>query len=178
MVTVKQITEIRPKISDEFNVADFHPQTKAIARAYELGKELHAGQQRLSGEPYFETHCVWVAGFLDKLVDDEAWTIAGLLHDSVEDQGEPPERLNEAFPGALGEKVAYIVDGVTKISNPRDGKSREIETLRKIAQFRDPGVFLVKLADKSHNLLTLGHMPEPKARQKAAEAIRAYEIGR
>lgn len=174
MVTVKQITEIRPKISDEFNVAEFHPRTEAIAQAYELGKELHAGQQRLSGEPYFETHCVWVAGFLDKLVDDEAWTIAGLLHDCVEDQGEPLERLKEEFPGALGEKVAYIVDGVTKISNPRDGKSREIETLRKIAQFRDPGVFLVKLADKSHNLITLGHMPEPKARQKAVEAIRAY----
>lgn len=174
MVTVKHISEIRPKISEEFDLGEFHPRTDAIARAFALGMELHAGQQRLSGEPYFETHCVWVGGFIDRLVDNEAWTIAGLLHDCVEDQGESLERLKAEFPGSLGEKVAYIVDGVTKISNPRDGKSREIETLRKIAQFRDPGVFLVKLADKSHNLLTLGHMPEQKARQKAVEAIRAY----
>ena len=174
MVTVKQITEIRPRISSEFSLTEFHPRTDAIARAYEMGKEIHAGQQRMSGEPYFETHCVWVGGFLDRLVEKEAWTIAGLLHDTVEDQGGTLDRIKTAFPGSLGEEVAYIVDGVTKISNPRDTRSREIETLRKIAQFRDPGVFLVKLADKSHNLLTLRHMPEQKARQKATEAIRAY----
>ncbi len=174
MVTVKQITEIRPRISSEFDLEGFQPRTEAIAKAYQIGKEMHAGQQRMSGEPYFETHCVWVAGFLDRLVGNEAWTIAALLHDSVEDRGESLERIKAAFPGGLGEQVAYIVDGVTKISNPRDGRSREIETLRKIAQFRDPGVFLVKLADKSHNLLTLRHMPEQKARQKATEAIRAY----
>lgn len=174
MVTVKQITEIRPLISAEFNLEEFHPRTDAIAKAYQMGQEIHAGQQRMSGEPYFETHCVWVAGFLDRLVKNETWTIAALLHDSVEDRGGSLERIKAAFPGGLGEEVAFIVDGVTKISTPRDGRSREIETLRKIAQFRDPGVFLVKLADKSHNLLTLRHMPEQKARQKATEAIRAY----
>lgn len=174
MVTVKKITETRPRISSEFDMGEFQPRTEAIAKAYRIGQEMHAGQQRMSGEPYFETHCVWVAGFLDSLVENEAWTIAALLHDAVEDRGESLDRIKAAFPGALGEEVAYIVDGVTKISNPRDGRSREIETLRKIAQFRDPGVFLVKLADKSHNLLTLRHMPESKARQKATEAIRAY----
>lgn len=174
MVTVKKITETRPRICSEFDMGEFQPRTEAIAKAYRIGQEMHAGQQRMSGEPYFETHCVWVAGFLDRLVENEAWTIAALLHDAVEDRGESLDRIKTAFPGALGEEVAYIVDGVTKISNPRDGRSREIETLRKIAQFRDPGVFLVKLADKSHNLLTLRHMPEPKARQKATEAIRAY----
>jgi len=173
-VTIKQISEIRPRIGGEFDPGDFRPRTETIARAYDLGRELHNGQLRMSGEPYFETHCAWVGGFLDKLVENEAWTIAGLLHDAVEDQGESLERIKNAFPGTLGEEVAFIVDGVTKISNPRDGRSREIETLRKIAQFRDPGVFLVKLADKSHNLITLGHMPEHKRRQKASEAIRAY----
>lgn len=174
MVSVKKITETRPRISSEFDMGEFQPRTEAIAKAYRIGQEMHAGQQRMSGEPYFETHCVWVAGFLDSLVENEAWTIAALLHDAVEDRGESLDRIKTAFPGALGEEVAYIVDGVTKISNPRDGRSREIETLRKIAQFRDPGVFLVKLADKSHNLLTLQHMPESKAHQKATEAIRAY----
>ena len=174
MVTVKHILEIRPRISAEFDPGVFHPRTEAIAHAYELGRELHDGQVRYSGESYFETHCAWVGGFIDKLVGNEAWTIAGLLHDTVEDQGETLDRIKAEFPGPLGEEVAFIVDGVTKISNPRDGRSREIETLRKIAQFRDPGVFLVKLADKSHNLMTLGHMPENKRRLKAAEAIRAY----
>lgn len=174
MVEIRPITEIRPKISSEFDLGEFVPRTEAIAHAYRLGKQLHGGQLRMSGEPYFDTHCVWVGGFLDKLVQNEAWTIAGLLHDSVEDRGESLEKIKSAFPGMLGEEVAFIVDGVTKISNPRDGRSREIETLRKIAQFRDPGVFLVKLADKSHNLMTLEHMPVEKGRQKATEAIRAY----
>lgn len=174
MARVNSIQNTRPGIENEFNPGVFIPRTEAIARAYELGKALHKGQLRMSGEPYFETHCVWVAGLLDRLIGNEPWTIAGLLHDAIEDQGEDLERIKQYFPGPLGEEVAYIVDGVTKISNPRDGRSREIETLRKIAQFRNPGVFLVKLADKSHNLLTLGHMPEAKRKQKANEAIRAY----
>lgn len=174
MVIINKIREIRPRLEDEFHPQPFVARTPAIAEAYRWGRELHDGQTRMSGEPYFDTHCVWVAGFLDRLVGNEAWTIAALLHDSIEDQGESLEQIKAKFPGKLGEEVAYIVDGVTKISNPRDGRSREIETLRKIAQFRDPGVFLVKLADKSHNVLTLKHMPEQKRRQKATEAIRAY----
>jgi (p)ppGpp synthase/HD superfamily hydrolase len=173
-VTVERVDIIRPKMSDEFAPGVFQPRTEAIHEAYRWGQALHAGQKRLSGEPYFETHCAWVAGFLDQLVGNEAWTIAGLLHDSVEDIGESLTKIRERFPGTLGEEVAQIVDGVTKISNPRDGRSREIETLRKIAMFRDPGVFIVKLADKSHNLMTLEHMKEPKRTQKAIEAIRAY----
>lgn len=70
--------------------------------------------------------------------------------------------------------MAFLVDGVTKMSNPREGQSRELETLRKIARFRDPGVFLIKLADKSHNIKTLEFMSPQKQRQKATEAIRAY----
>jgi (p)ppGpp synthase/HD superfamily hydrolase len=175
MVNVEYVSEIRPKIADEFNLTgDFKPRTSAIAKAYDLGKELHRGQVRMSGEPYFETHCVWIADFIDRLVQDEAWTIAALLHDAVEDQGESLEQIQSHFPGLLGRHVAYLVDGVTKMSNPRDGRSRELETLRKIARFRDPGVFLIKLADKSHNIMTLEHMPPQKQQQKATEAIRAY----
>ncbi len=152
----------------------FVARTAAIAEAYRWGQEVHSGQTRMSGEPYFETHCGWVASFLDNLIGNEAWTIAGLLHDSIEDKGGSLEEIKARFPGALGEEVAYIVDGVTKLSNPRDGRSRELETLRKIAMFRDPGVFLVKLADKSHNVMTLEHMQAGKRAKKAEEAIRAY----
>lgn len=175
MVEVEFVREIRPKIVGDFNIqGDFQPRTPAIAQAYELGKQLHAGQKRMSGEPYFETHCVWIASFIDRLVQNEAWTIAALLHDVVEDQGESLEAIQKEFPGALGKHIAYLVDGVTKMSNPRDGRSRELETLRKIARFRDPGVFLIKLADKSHNIMTLDFMPPEKQYQKATEAIRAY----
>jgi (p)ppGpp synthase/HD superfamily hydrolase len=174
MVRVEYINEIRPSFEKEFNPGVFTARTEAIEEAYQWGKELHNGQVRLSGEPYFETHCVWVASFIDQLVKNEAWTIAALLHDSVEDQDSDISQIRYHFPGKLGEEVAYIVDGVTKISNPRDGSSRDLETLRKIARFRDPGVFLVKLADKSHNVKTLDHMPIQKRIKKANEAIRAY----
>ncbi len=175
MVEVEFVREIRPQIVDDFNIkGEFQPRTPAIAKAYELGKKLHKGQLRLSGEPYFETHCVWIASFIDHLVHNEAWTIAALLHDVVEDQGETLEAIQREFPGILGKHVAYLVNGVTKMSNPRGGRSRELETLRKIARFRDPGVFLIKLADKSHNIMTLEYMSPEKQLQKATEAIRAY----
>jgi (p)ppGpp synthase/HD superfamily hydrolase len=175
MVEVEFVREIRPNLVDDFDIQEpFEARTPAIAKAYDLGKRLHKGQLRLSGEPYFETHCVWIASFIDRLVQNEAWTIAALLHDAVEDQGESLEAIQQEFPGLLGKHVAYLVDGVTKMSNPRDGRSRELETLRKIARFRDPGVFLVKLADKSHNIKTLEYMSPEKQFQKATEAIRAY----
>ena len=174
MVRIETVKEIRPSFDAEFSPGEFVPRTPAIADAYEWGKELHHGQFRMSGEPYFETHCAWVAGLIDQLAGVEAWTIAALLHDSVEDQEGSFDAIRNRFPGMLGMEVAHIVDGVTKISNPRDGSSRDLETLRKIARFRDPGVFLVKLADKSHNVKTLEHMSEEKRIAKASEAIRAY----
>jgi GTP diphosphokinase / guanosine-3',5'-bis(diphosphate) 3'-diphosphatase len=175
MVEVEFVHEIRPQILDEFHFSgNFQPRTAEIARAYELGRQFHKGQLRLSGEPYFETHCAWIAQFIDRLVQNEAWTIAALLHDAVEDQDGSLAEIQDYFPGLLGKHVAYLVDGVTKMSNPRGGRSRELETLRKIARFRDPGVFLIKLADKSHNIMTLDYMSPQKQRQKASEAIRAY----
>jgi (p)ppGpp synthase/HD superfamily hydrolase len=174
MVHVENVSEIRPLITDEFHVDTFVPRTEALQRAYDWGKCVHAGQLRLSGEPYFETHCSWVAAFVDKLVQKESWTIAALLHDTVEDQGGSLDEIRAVFPGELGVEVAHIIDGLTKISNPRDGSSREMETLRKIAMFRDPAVFVVKLADKSHNLMTLQYQPPAKQWAKANEAIRAY----
>ncbi len=174
MVIVQSIHETRPLLADEFHPGTFTPRTPAIEDAFAWGQELHAGQKRLSGEPYFLTHCAWVGGFIDNLVGNEAWTIAALLHDAVEDKGATLDDVRQRFPGPLGQEVAHIVDGVTKMSVPKDGRSREMETLRKIAMSRDPAVYLVKLADKSHNLLTLQYMTQAKAAQKAAEAVRAY----
>lgn len=174
MVKIEKVNEIRPRLSDDFQPGHFTPRTDAIAEGYRWGRELHGDQKRLNGESYFDTHCAWVGAYLDQLVGDEAWTISGLLHDAVEDIGLSLDEIRRRFPGPLGEEIAQIVDGVTKISSPPEGFSREIETLRKIAIFRNPGVFIVKLADKSHNLMTLQYMQEPRRTQKAIEAIRAY----
>jgi GTP diphosphokinase / guanosine-3',5'-bis(diphosphate) 3'-diphosphatase len=174
MVTIDWIKELRPRVVREYDASQFVPRTEMICNAYNWGQELHDGHKRLSGEPYFETHCVWVAGFLDTLVQNETYTIAGLLHDSVEDRQGTLESIRNRFPGKLGEDVAHIVDGVTKLGSPPEGQSREIEALRKLVIFRDPGVFLVKLADKTHNMLTLQYMSAEKRQKKATEAIRAY----
>jgi guanosine-3',5'-bis(diphosphate) 3'-pyrophosphohydrolase len=168
MVSIETIQEIRPRLTSEFGFIEFQPRTPAMLEAYQWGIELHTGQKRMSGEPYFETHCAWVASFLDRLVGNEAWTIAGLLHDSVEDKGISLNDIRARFPGALGEDIAYIVNGVTKLSTPQEGRSRELETLRKIAKFRDPAVYLVKLADKSHNLLTLEFMTPERLKRLSA----------
>lgn len=173
-VNIEWVKELRPKsiVPDDRN--RFLTRTPSIQKAAEWGMEKHKGHKRLNGDPYFETHCVWVAGLLDQLVHEEAYTIAGLLHDSVEDRNGTLDEIRQLFPGMLGEKVAFLVDGVTKLGSPPDGQSRELVALRKLAKFRDPGVFLVKLADKTHNLLTLEYMPEAKRQKKAVEAIRAY----
>jgi len=174
VVKIEKVKEIRPQLSEDFQAGNFIARTSAIAEGYRWGRELHGDQKRMNGEPYFDTHCAWVGAYLDRLVGDEAWTISGLLHDAVEDIGLTLDEIRQHFPGPLGEEVAQIVDGVTKISSPPEGSSREIETLRKIAIFRNPGVFIVKLADKSHNLMTLQYMEEPRRAFKAVEAIRAY----
>jgi len=174
MVRIQPVREIRPELVEELNPPPFKPRSPAMAEAYRWGKEKHAGQLRLNGEPYFESHCEWVASFVEEKFHNEVWTVAALLHDTVEDQGVSLEEIRGHFPGALGQEVARIVDGVTKLGAPREGVSRDLDAFRKLVMYRDLGVFLVKLADKTHNLLTLGYMGEPRRKQKAEEAIRAY----
>ncbi|MBN2047242.1 MAG: HD domain-containing protein [Anaerolineaceae bacterium] len=175
MVKVNYIQgNVRKYPSDEYNFDEFTIRTENIRRAYVWGSKLHQGQTRLSGEPYFDCHCVWVASVVDQLVGIESWTIAALLHDAIEDQETSLDEIRQMFPGELGEEVATIVDGMTKLVISRGGRSRELETLRKIASFRNPAVFLIKLADRTHNILTLDFMPPQKQEQKAEEAIRAY----
>ncbi|NSW53053.1 MAG: HD domain-containing protein [Anaerolineae bacterium] len=175
MVKINPVTaKVRTQLEDELPIGDFKPRTEMMQRAFDWGRELHKGQIRLSGEPYFECHCGWVASLVDHLIGNEAWTIAALLHDAIEDQDVTLEDIHRKFPGPLGEEVGTIVDGTTKLITSRGGRSKEIETLRKIATFRNPAVFLIKLADRTHNMLTLNFMPRSKQIPKAEEAIRAY----
>lgn len=144
-----------------------------IQKAYVYAAAAHAGQTRLSGEPYL-SHPLAVAHTLAELGFDEATVVAGLLHDTVEDTKATIEELDEQF----GEEVADIVDGVTKISMiPFDSKEEaQAENIRKmiLAMSHDMRVLMVKLADRIHNMRTLDFQKPHKQRGIAQETMDIY----
>lgn len=151
-----------------------------IEHAYERASIAHSGQNRKSGQPYI-THCIAVAQILAEMGLDATTIAAGLLHDVVEDTGITLKDIDTEF----GSKIAELVDGVTKlkqlptgVEGMHGGKAgdREMEYLRKmfLAMGSDFRVILIKLADRLHNMRTLGHMPPHKQIQKAKETIEIY----
>ena len=152
-----------------------------IAAAYQRAEAAHTGQKRKSGEPYF-THCVAVASILAEMNMDGETIAAGLLHDVVEDSEVTIEALRTEF----GSTVAKLVDGVTKLKNlPIKNVSpvgdsrrtstvnREMEYIRKmlLTMGDDVRVVIVKLADRLHNMRTLGYMPQHKQLGVARETM-------
>jgi GTP pyrophosphokinase len=149
-----------------------------IERAYRKAEIGHSGQFRQSGEPYF-THCVAVAYILAEMKLDSEAIAAALMHDLVEDTNVTLEEIRNEF----GSSVAMIVDNVTKIknlpvkvdANPKKTRTadRELEYFRKmmLAMGDDPRVVLVKLADRLHNMRTLGYKNPEKQRQTAQETL-------
>jgi GTP diphosphokinase / guanosine-3',5'-bis(diphosphate) 3'-diphosphatase len=148
-----------------------------IERAYRKAEERHAGQLRKSGEPYF-THCVAVAQMLADMKLDAEAIAAALMHDLIEDTPTTLEELRSEF----GDNVGNIVDGVTRLANlplkmDSDKRSRtadrEMEYIRKmlLAMGDDVRIVLVKLADRLHNMRTLGFMPEEKQKKIAQETL-------
>ena len=144
-----------------------------IQKAYVYAASAHAGQVRLSGEPYL-SHPLAVAHTLAELGFDEATVCAGLLHDTVEDTVSTVEEIDERF----GEDVADIVDGVTKISlMPFDTKEEaQAENIRKmiLAMSHDIRVIMVKLADRLHNMCTLTYQETYKQKDIARETMDIY----
>src|SRR6476620_11118149 len=143
-----------------------------LRRAYVFSAFEHRGQVRHSGEPYL-IHPLAVADFLADMKLDAVAIAAGLLHDVVEDTLTTIERIQELF----GPEVAHVVEGVTKISaiplSSSTSEERQAENFRKmlLAMVDDIRVILVKLADRLHNMRTLGHLPDDK-RQKIAQETR------
>jgi len=150
-----------------------------IERAYYRAEKAHEGQKRKSGEPYF-THCVAVASILAEMNMDTETIAAGLLHDIVEDTDVTIDMLRDEF----GTAIALLVDGVTKlkklpiksVSSVGDNRrtstvNREMEYIRKMLMTMgdDIRVVLVKLADRLHNMRTLGYMPQHKQKSVAQE---------
>ncbi|MFC3500516.1 RelA/SpoT family protein [Micromonospora krabiensis] len=124
-----------------------------LRRAYTIAENMHRGQFRKSGEPYI-THPLAVAQICADLGMDTTTLVAALLHDTVEDTRYTLQALAEDF----GPEVAHLVDGVTKFDKAFYGKAAEAETTRKmiIAAGRDVRVLIIKLADRLHNMRTLG----------------------
>jgi GTP pyrophosphokinase len=148
-----------------------------IERAYQRAAEAHEGQTRKSGEPYL-IHCVAVATMLSELHMDAPTISAALLHDVVEDTPVTLEDIEKEF----GAEVAKLVDGVTKIEKlptnvdkMRGGKAggRESEYLRKtfLTMGNDIRVILIKLADRLHNMRTLGYLSPEKQQRMARETM-------
>ncbi|WP_175411528.1 bifunctional (p)ppGpp synthetase/guanosine-3',5'-bis(diphosphate) 3'-pyrophosphohydrolase [Streptomyces sp. TRM64462] len=133
-----------------------------LRRAYELAESSHRGQFRKSGEPYI-THPLAVTLILAELGAETTTLTASLLHDTVEDTEVTLDQVREQF----GDEVAYLVDGVTKLEKVDYGAAAEPETFRKmlLATGNDVRVMSIKLADRLHNMRTLGVMrPEKQAR--------------
>jgi guanosine-3',5'-bis(diphosphate) 3'-pyrophosphohydrolase len=144
-----------------------------LRRAYVFSAREHKGQVRHSGEPYL-VHPLEVANLLADMRLDVVAVAAGLLHDVVEDTLTSIERVDELF----GSEVAHVVEGVTKLSSiPFSSKeAQQAENFRRmfLAMVDDIRVILVKLADRLHNMRTLGHVPDEKRERIARETLDIY----
>ncbi|NWO08295.1 MAG: RelA/SpoT family protein [Alteromonadaceae bacterium] len=144
-----------------------------VRRAYYYAEQAHEGQRRTSGDRYI-THPLAVAGILANLKLDHQSLMAAMLHDVIEDTGIPKDALSEQF----GDDVAELVDGVSKLTQIefRTRAEAQAENFQKmtLAMARDIRVILVKLADRLHNMRTLGPMPYEKRLRIATETLDIY----
>ncbi|MBI1795354.1 MAG: bifunctional (p)ppGpp synthetase/guanosine-3',5'-bis(diphosphate) 3'-pyrophosphohydrolase [Chloroflexi bacterium] len=193
--TAIPLEKLLEQLPETYSLAD----KELVQRAYRAAEEAHRGQKRNSGEPYIN-HCLAVTQILAELRVPPEVLAAGLLHDTVEDTTVTLNDIRQDF----GDIVANLVDGVTKLTNlprvSRDDQHAEkppalepdtqsaplalgrrrpdmaSETLRKtfLAMGDDVRVVLIKLADRLHNMRTLGHMPEAKRKRIAQQTLEIF----
>lgn len=144
-----------------------------VVRAYEVSNTAHAGQVRMTGEAYI-CHPLSVALILADMRMDEYAIMAAILHDVIEDTSISKRKLGEQF----SDEVANMVDGVSKLSqiNAKSREHAQAENVQKmfLAMAKDLRVIMVKLADRLHNMQTLGVMPARKKRRIARETLDIY----
>ncbi|MEE8513500.1 MAG: HD domain-containing protein, partial [Gammaproteobacteria bacterium] len=148
-------------------------QVKKVRRAYSFSAKAHEGQHRLSGEPYIQ-HPLEVARILAGMHMDHQTLVAAILHDVIEDTATAKEQIKREF----GKGVAELVDGVSKLKQIEFDSYAEAQAhnFRKMlmAVAHDIRVILVKLADRLHNMRTLGALPPKKRRLIARETLEIY----
>jgi len=151
-----------------------HPDAKTdlVRKAFAFSKKSHAGQKRLSGEPFFN-HPLRVAKILIGWGLDETAVAAALLHDVVEDTDSSIERINLEF----GPRVGELVKGVTKLKRIKEGKDlSQAENLRRmiLMSVKDIRVLIIKLADRLDNMRSLQYLPKKNRERIARECLEIY----
>lgn len=168
MIRLNDITE---KVNTYLSLPE--PELEVIKSAYVYSAKVHTGQKRSSGEPYL-SHPLEVAGILVDMKLDVASIVTGLLHDTVEDTLATLEEIESLF----GREIAFLVDGVTKISQlPSTSHiDEQAESFRKLilATAKDIRVVLIKLADRLHNMRTLQYLSEDRRKRIAKETFEIY----
>jgi GTP pyrophosphokinase len=170
----------RVLLGDLFAVVEEHAGEAAeqidralVERSFVFACERHADQRRATGEDFI-IHPVGVAKICAGMRLDTATLCAALLHDTVEDTSASLDEVRDEF----GDEIAQLVDGVTKLSGVtfQSRDDRQAENYRKmmVAMAQDIRVILIKLADRLHNMRTLGAMPKPKQQEKAKETLEIF----
>lgn len=164
-----RLNDILDKVTSYYHKADL----SLIKKAYVFSAKVHEGQVRLSGEPYL-SHPLEVADILANMKLDILTIASGLLHDVLEDTKTTADEVQELF----GKEVTTIVGGVTKISKMSfsDREERHAENIKKmiLAMAQDIRVVMVKLADRVHNMRTLGYHNPEKQQKVARETLDIY----
>lgn len=163
------ISDLCDQISEYMN----QEQVKEVYRAYLFGAQAHEGQLRVSGEPYIY-HPIAVARILATMHMDVKSIVASILHDVLEDTPATRKLIEKEF----GEDVAHLVDGVSKLTHIKfkNKIEQQAENIQKVllAMARDIRVIMIKLADRLHNMRTLGVLNPNKRRRIAQETLDIY----
>ncbi len=159
---IERVKQYNPKANEEL-----------LNRAYVYAMRAHGEQKRASGDPYF-SHPLQVAAILTELKLDDATIVAALLHDTIEDTDATRAEIDRLF----GHDIGRLVEGLTKLKKLElvSKEAKQAENLRKLllAVAHDVRVLLIKLADRLHNMRTLGHRPADARRRTAEETLDIY----
>ena len=160
---------LQEKLNTRFN----SEQLADVSRAFVLARDAHSGQSRSSGDPYI-THPIAVAGIVFDLGLDHMSVMAALMHDVLEDTPVSRDSLVELF----GEEVTHIVDGVSKLNHLkfRTKEEAQAKSFMKmlLAMVSDIRVIMIKLADRLHNMRTIGSLRQDKRRRIGKETLEVY----